>query len=245
MSLPHNLMLGDCIDGMQALPAENFDLVFADPPFGIGFDGPQSVYNRDESMVNLGYSEVEQGMYENFTMMWIYSAVRLLRKGGAMYVVSGWTMLHHILNILHRSGMKEINHLIWKYNFGVWTTRKYVASHYHILYWRKPGADYTFNTEARFGLGERTAGGNLNYRDREDVWLINREYKPGQRKNANTLPLKLVLKCLQYSTKPGDKVLDPFLGGFTTVKACNELGLHCTGFEINPVAYQAGIDDNS
>ena len=61
MSLPHNLMLGDCIDGMQALPADSFDLVFADPPFGIGFDGPRSVYNRDESMVNLGTPKLSRG----------------------------------------------------------------------------------------------------------------------------------------------------------------------------------------
>ena len=46
----------DCIVGMKHLPDESIDLVIADPPFGIAFDGKSSVYNRDERLVCLLYT---------------------------------------------------------------------------------------------------------------------------------------------------------------------------------------------
>jgi site-specific DNA-methyltransferase (adenine-specific) len=140
--------------------------------------------------------------------------------------------------------LEELNHIIWKYNFGVYTKTKYVSSHYHILFYKKPGKRHTFNTYARYGALEKSEdGGRLNYRDREDVWIINREYKPGQIKNKNELPTALLSKMIRYSSNEGDLICDLFLGGFSTAKVAIGLNRFATGFEISQKAYEYQIKE--
>ena len=45
----------------------------------------------------------------------------------AQYIISGYTNLPAILNALRQTSLQEMNHIIWKYNFGVYTRRKFVS----------------------------------------------------------------------------------------------------------------------
>ena len=63
---PDTVQFTECIEGMKSLPKSSIDLVIADPPFGIGFDGMSGAYNRDETLVIPGYRET-QGSYADFT----------------------------------------------------------------------------------------------------------------------------------------------------------------------------------
>ena len=56
-------------------------------------------------------------------------------------------------------------------------------------------------------------------------------------KNQNELPTKLVEKIIQYSSNTSDKIMDMFLGGFTTARVALELGREPLGFEINKKAF--------
>jgi site-specific DNA-methyltransferase (adenine-specific) len=85
--------------------------------------------------------------------------------------------------------------------------------------------------------------GSLNYQDREDVWLINREYKPGQVKNKNELPFKLLIKLIQYSSREGDMVCDLFMGGFSTAKVAVGLNRRFTGFELSNTIFEERINE--
>ena len=229
----------DCIAGARKhLPDGSVDLIISDPPYGIAGDTLHKHYNRNEKFVLDGYTEVPAEAYPEFSVQWIQQAERVLKPGGSMYIVSGYTNLIHILNALQQTSLVEVNHLIWKYNFGVYTKTKYISSHYHILFYRKPGAKHTFNTFARFAADEKTAnGGSANYQDREDVWLINREYKPGKIKNKNELPTALLRKLILYSSNEGDLVCDFFLGSFSTAKVALALNRNATGFETNQTAF--------
>lgn len=234
----------DCVDGAQKhLKDGSVDLIISDPPYGIGGDMLHKHYNRNEEFVLDGYIEVPQEEYYDFTYNWIKEAERVLKPGGAMYIVSGYTNLIHILNALSKTQMKEVNHIIWKFNFGVYTKNKYISSHYHILYYVKPGVKPTFNTHIRYSDSEKDdeSNGSLNYQDREDVWVINREYKPGQIKNKNELPTQLLAKMIQYSSNEGDLVCDFFLGSFSTAKVSIGLNRKATGFEKSQIAYSYQI----
>jgi len=233
------LFSGDCVEQSRAhLKPESVDLIITDPPYGIDGDKLHRHYNRDESYVVEGYVEIPRSEYSDFSERWIAEAARVLRPGGAIYLVSGYTNLPDVMAALRKSELSEVNHLIWKYNFGVYTSRKFVSSHYHILYYEKPGGRRTFNLESRYSKTDSSETGSANYQDREDVWIINREYKPGQRKNKNELPDALLLKMLQYSTNEGDLVVDFFMGGGSTGRMALALNRHFAGFEVSATAFE-------
>ena len=229
--LTYQLHNQDCILGMQTLADQSVDLIFTDPPYGIRGDQLDQHYNRDESQVVPGYCEVAAEDYAAFSLAWIQQAERVLKNTGSMYIVSGYTNLHHILNALHSTGLREVNHLIAEYTFGVYTRNKWVSSHYHILYWTKKKP--YFNGAARF------AGTGESYNDRLSVQTLRRQYQPGQVRNKNQLPVEFVKKFIEYSSRPGDLVLDPFAGSFSTGRAAAELGRNCVGFDLNPAAVAA------
>ncbi|PWR71477.1 DNA-methyltransferase [Methanospirillum lacunae] len=234
-----------CITGARKHLEENsVDLIITDPPYGIKGDTLHKHYNRNESCVVDGYVEIPEEEYGQFSIEWIKEAERILKPGSSIYIVSGYSNLYHILHALRHTSLIEINHIVWKYNFGVWTSRKYISSHYHILFYEKPGGRRTFNLESRFGAEEKSLeGGSLNYQDREDVWVINREYKPGQIKNKNELPVQLLTKMILYSSNEGDLVCDLFLGGGSTARTAVGLNRRAVGFEISPSIYSVRVPE--
>ena len=234
----------DCIEGCRRhIPDDSVDLIITDPPYGIGGDQLHRHYNRKEAFVIDGYIEVPAEEYAGFSCGWIAQAERILRPGGSMYIVSGYTNLVDILNALKATSLEQVNHIIWKYSFGVYTRKKYISSHYHILYCVKPGGKPTFNAFCRYGTGEQNGdNGALNYLDREDVWIINRQYKPGKTKNKNELPPALLIKMLQYSSNEGDLVCDLFLGSFSTAKAAIGMNRRACGFEKSASAFQYQVE---
>ncbi len=230
----------DCIKGAREyIENDSIDLIITDPPYGIKANQLHKHYHRQEDPVLDGYVEVPAEHYPVFSKEWIAEAERVLRPGGSLYVISGYSNLPDILNALRETKLTEINHIIWKYNFGVHTKNKYISSHYHILYYSKPGGNVTFNTYARVGPEEKDENNrSLNYKDREDVWVINREYKPGEIKNKNELPIELIIKIMQYSSNEGDLIADFFLGGFSTAKVAIGMNRCIVGFEINNKSFE-------
>lgn len=231
----------DCISGMRNhVESESVDLVFTDPPYGIKGDELDIHYHRDESNVVPGYVDVPLAKYEQFSREWINEIERVLRPGGSVYIVSGYTNLHHILNGLHQTKLTEVNHLIARYSFGVSTKKKFVSSHYHILFWQKPSkgkSQRTFNTNIFYSDQKDS------YHDRLSVQELPRDYKPGKIKNKNQLSEKFISKFLLYSSNRGDTVLDPFCGGFTTAKTSLRFGRKFIGFELNKNAFDIFVPE--
>lgn len=233
------LICGNCIsEAKRHLADGSIDLLICDPPFGIGEGRFGAQYNRDDSCVLPGYVEAPSD-YGEWTIRWMEQAKRVLAPNGAMYVVSGHTNLIHVLNAADQLQFDLRNHIIWRYAFGVFTKRKYVTSHYHILYLsRSARSRPTFNTHCRFNPDQRDPNGRSQlYGDLEDVWNIKRDSQRGTSKNANKLPEALVEKMIRYSSNPDDVVGDFFLGNFTTATVAQRLGRNVVGFEMNRAAF--------
>ncbi|MEM2294082.1 MAG: site-specific DNA-methyltransferase, partial [Nitrososphaerota archaeon] len=166
------------------------------------------------------YVEVPREEYPRFIRDLAEWCYRALKPNGSMWLVSGWNNLRHVLDAVEDAGFIQLNHVIWKYQFGVFTKRKFVTSHYHLLLLVKDEEDYTFNKPEHYP---------------EDVWVIKRPYHHGEETAGNELPDELVERCIKTSSNPGDLVIDPVLGSGTTMKVCLKLNRKCIGIEINPL----------
>ena len=223
----------DCIDGMKTIPDGKIDLVVTDPPFAINFKAKKANYNRTSSRVLSGYNEITKENYYEFTLNWMSQCFRILKESGGMYVFSGWNNLADILNAIEEIGFITVNHIIWKYQFGVVTNRKFVTSHYHCLYICKNDKKRKFFPYERFSKeAKNNEGRSLHYKDKEDVWEIKREYWTGDEKTPTKLPAEIIKKILQYSSEEGDLVFDPFLGSGQTAVVSKLLKRNYIGFEI-------------
>jgi len=228
----------DCVEGMKTIiPDNSIDLIITDPPFGINFQAHRSNYHRTQSRVLEGYNEVPKEKYYDFTLSWMKEAYRVLKETGSMYVFSGWNNLKDILNALDDVGFITINHIIWKYQFGVVTKNKFVTSHYHCLYVCKNPKKRVFYPYSRYSKGIVVNKRDLRYHDIEDVWEIKREYWRGDIKTPTKLPAELIIKILQYSSKENDIVLDPFLGSGQVAIVSKLLNRKFIGFEISKEYY--------
>jgi len=223
----------DCIEGMRHLPESSVDLVVTDPPFAIDFKAQRANYNRTGSRVMEGYNEIRASEYGAFTKQWMSGCHRVLKDSGSMFVFSGWNNLKDILVALDDIGFITVNHIIWKYQFGVVCKRKFVTSHYHCLFICKDDRKRKFFNSARHEQSVRTEnGGSMRYQDLEDVWAIKREYWHGDKKTPTKLPAELVEKILLYTSEEGDVVMDPFLGSGQVAVVAKMLKRRHVGFEI-------------
>ena len=195
---------------------EQADLVFADPPFGIDFKGNLQSYHRTPDA--LSYKEVPLEEYPEFIRNLLDWSYKSLNQFGSMWLLSGWNNLSIVLHAAEDSGFHLLNHCIWKYQFGVFTKKRFTTSHYHFLLLVKDLNRYVFNKPQHYA---------------EDVWYIKRPYNRGVKTAGNELPDKLVEKCVKTSSKIGDLVVDPVLGSGTTLKVCLRTGRKCIGIEVN------------
>jgi len=147
---------------------------------------------------------------------WSYNA---LKNSGSMWLVSGWNNLRVVLDAVEDVGFIQLNHCIWKYQFGVYTERRFTTSHYHMILLVKDEECHVFNKPEHYA---------------EDVWNIKRPYHHGEKTAGNELPDELVERCIKTSSNKGDLVVDPCLGSGTTMNACLKTGRRCIGIEINP-----------
>jgi len=213
--MQHQVYFGDF---RQVMPRLNVKpkLIIADPPFGIGFKGNMQTYNRAEDSIS--YVEVPPEEYSSFIHSLLALSKEALTNDGSMYIFSSWNNLRTVLNEIEKVGFTALNHIIWKYQFGVYTKRKFVTSHYHILLLVKNPKNYIFNKQKHYD---------------EDVWALKRKYNFRTKTAGNELPTELIKKCILTSSNKGDLVLDPLLGSGTTIKACIETGRQCIGIELN------------
>ena len=219
----------NCLEGMELIKPETIDLLLTDPPFGINFDKVGSQYNRKQKELGRIYTEINEDYYE-FTLQWLQAAWRVMKPTASGFIFSGWNHLNEILNSLSKIGFRLVNHIIWKYQFGVFTKKRFVSSHYHILYFTKLPEKKdnlrTFNRIPEYS----SSPGKLYF---EDVWLIKRDYQKGGEKTPTRLPLSVTNKCVRIGSNQNDLVLEPFMGSGSVILSCIQYNRNYIGFEIS------------
>lgn len=241
----------DAVKFIKTLPDNSIQCIICDPPFGLGEDTFDKHYARDVEHVIAGYQTAPKDakLYEEWVKLWIHEIPRVLKSDGTFYIVCAWNHVCDVELAIRSApfpGLSVVNHIIWKYNFGVYTQKKFVSSHYHILRCGVGKNTPAFYNRAYFNETEKTLDGhNAQYSDMEDVWIISKDFAHGEKKNVNKLPDALVKKMILYSSKPGDWVADFFLGNFTTAYNARKEGRKFIGCEINEHIYKEHIHNVS
>ncbi len=234
--LPVNQILaGDCIEVMNALPAASVDLIFADPPYNLQLKG--ELHRPDNSMVDAVDDHWDQfssfAAYDRFTRDWLAAARRLLKPNGALWVIGSYHNIFRVGAALQDQGFWVLNDVIWRKANPMPNFRgKRLTNAHETLIWasRDESSRYTFNYEA---LKELNDGVQM----RSD-WVIPLCTGAERLKDANgdkahptQKPEALLHRILIATTNPGDVVLDPFFGTGTSGAVAKMLGRSFIGIE--------------
>jgi DNA modification methylase len=226
----NKIICGDCIEILGKVKEPFADLVFADPPFNIG-------YTYDKY-----HDKVEKNNYINWTRDWMAACKNVLKPHGSFYIAIGDEYAANIRIIGEELGLTLRNWIIWHYTFGQQTKDKFARSHAHIFYFVKDAKNYTFNEYAVRVPSDRQllygdARANAEGKMPNDVWSefsrVCGTFKERVGWHPCQMPEKLLGRIICTSSKPGDNVLDPFNGSGTTAAAAIRFGRNYTGFDIS------------
>jgi site-specific DNA-methyltransferase (adenine-specific) len=258
---PDTIVLGDNLEVARALPAESFRLIYLDPPFNTGRTQRHRAVDtiRDPQGDRTGYGgeryrTVVRTLYgydDRFEDYWAFleprlaEAWRLLDARGTLYLHLDYREAHYAKVALDALFGREcfLNELIWAYDYGGKSNRRWPAKHDTILvYVKDPDAYYFDNAsvdrEPYMAPGlvtpEKVARGKLP----TDVWWHTIVATSGAERTGypTQKPEGILRRIVQASTAPGDAVLDMFAGSGTTGAVAHALGRRFLLVDANPDA---------
>jgi len=226
---------GDCVERMQALPEGFADLVFADPPYNMQLRG--ELRRPDQSKVDAVDDHWDQfssfEAYDRFTREWLLAARRCLKDTGTLWVIGSYHNIFRVGTVLQDLGFWILNDVVWRKSNPMpnFKGRRFTNAHETLIWATKnPEQKYTFNYEAMKALNDELqmrsdwtlpiCAGSERLRDSD-----------GQKAHSTQKPEALLHRVIVSSTRPGDVVLDPFFGSGTTGAVAKRLGRRFIGIE--------------
>ena len=265
--LEQAIYLGDNLDLLSRLPDGAFTLIYVDPPFNTGKDqrrltlaveadpdGDRTGFGgrRYRSRTTSGGAYADSfDDYLGFLEPRLREARRVLAKDGTLYVHVDPRESHYVKVLLDEIFGREcfLNEIVWAYDYGARTKRRWPAKHDTILVYVSDPEAYFFDSEAvdrepymapGLQTAERAARGKLP----TDVWWHTIVSPTGREKTGypTQKPLGVLRRIVQASSREGDWCLDFFAGSGTLGAAALELGRRCVLCDSNPEAAEVMRD---
>jgi DNA modification methylase len=230
VSIDATITTGDCIEHLAAMDAGSVQLVLADPPYNVGVDYGDG--HRADRLPDAAYIQ--------WLREWINAASRVLAPDGAMWVICGQEYAGDHQVAMRDAGLHWRNTVTWVESFGVNCRRKFNRTSRQMFYATKHPKRFTFNVESltvpsarqtKYGDKRANPAGKVL----DDVWTISRvcgTFRERVSRVPTQLPLALVRRVVLGLTRPGDLVVDPFMGSGTTGVVCIERGRRFHGIEL-------------
>ena len=255
------IYFGDNLPVLQSLPAGTADLIYIDPPFNTGKTQSRIQLRTDRSpdgdRTGFGghsYKTVKVGTkafadafddYEAFLAPRLAEAHRLLAPDGSLYFHIDYREAHYCKLMLDQLFGREcfLNEIIWAYDYGARTRRKWPPKHDNILVYVKDPRHYVFNYDTVDRIPymapglvgpEKAARGKTP----TDVWWHTIVSPTGKEKTGypTQKPLGILRRIVAASSPAGGTVLDFFAGSGTTGVAAHALGRRFILVDDNPQA---------
>ncbi|MCA1954081.1 MAG: site-specific DNA-methyltransferase [Anaerolinea sp.] len=254
---------GDNLAVLQSLQDETVDLIYIDPPFNTGKVQArtriQTVRSARGDRVGFGgqrYQTVRLGTgayadefedFLGFLQPRLLQAYRVLKPHGSLYFHIDYREVHYCKVLLDQifGRASFLNEIIWAYDYGARTRKKWPPKHDNILWYAKDPQHYTFNVDdieripymAPGLVGpEKAARGKLP----TDTWWHTIVPTHGRERTGypTQKPLGIIERIVRASSNPGDCVLDFFAGSGTVGEACLKLQRQFILVDNNPQAIE-------
>jgi site-specific DNA-methyltransferase (adenine-specific) len=255
------IILGDNLEVLPHLPDASFDLIYIDPPFNTGksrtlqrlrtvrdADGDRTGYGGARyRTVKLGTTSFDDAHddYLAFLEPRLEQALRLLSATGSFFLHVDAREVHYCKVLCDTIFGRDrfMNEIVWAYDFGGRSRRRWPAKHDNILWYVRDPKRYTFETGAIDRIPymapglvgpEKAARGKTP----TDVWWQTIVPTSGKERTGwpTQKPLKLLQRIVAVHTRPGDRVLDFFAGSGTTGEAAARLGREFVLVDRDPQA---------
>ncbi|MBE0409863.1 MAG: site-specific DNA-methyltransferase, partial [Anaerolineales bacterium] len=233
----NQIIRGDCVEVMNAMPEACVDLIFADPPYNLQLRN--QLHRPNMTRVNAVDDTWDQfesfAAYDAFTRNWLTASKRVLKPTGTIWVIGSYHNIFRVGRIMQDIGFWILNDVVWiktnpMPNFkGV----RFTNAH-ETLIWASTGKGhrYTFNHQGLKGLNDEK-------QMRSDWWLLPLAPQAERVRDENGIkghstqkPEALLYRVILSSTNPGDLLLDPFFGSGTTGVVAKRLHRNWIGIEL-------------
>ncbi len=244
-----DIHFGDNLPILRGFAAETFHLVYIDPPFNTGkrqartrlkttrdADGDRTGFQGQRyKTTRVGSLEFPDAYadYLGFLEPRLREAYRLLHPAGSLFFHVDYREVHYCKVLLDRIFGRDsfINEIIWAYDYGGRSRKRWSPKHDNILWYAKNPKDYTYRYEdidripymAPALVGpEKAARGKTP----TDTWWQTVVSPTGKEKTGypTQKPLAILQRIVRVHSNPGDRVLDFFAGSGTSGEAAVRAG---------------------
>lgn len=233
------LINADALTVLDKIPDECASLIIIDPP-----------YNLSKTFNSSKFNAMSDNMYEEYLRTWFKKVCDKLKPDGSLYMCGDWKCSSSQQKVISEE-LTVINRITWQREKGrgaktnwknamedIWFAVKDKDNYYFdvdsVKMKRQVIAPYKENGEPKDW--EETDEGNFRITFPSNFWddiSIPFWSMPENTDHPTQKPEKLIAKLVLASSRPGDIVLDPFVGSGTTCVVAKKLGRHYLGIEID------------
>jgi len=261
VSVLHQIHLADNLEVLGATESESVDLIYIDPPFNTGKArryrrlqtrrseaGDRIGFGGRRYQTTIGSTLSFGDLFDDYLIFLeprLLEAHRVLAPHGTLYFHSDYREVHYCKVLLDQIFGRDhfLNEVIWSYDFGGRSKRRWAPKHDNLLMYVKDPKRYVFDADSVDRIPylapglvapEKAARGKLP----TDSWWNTIVPTAGSERTGypTQKPLAILRRIVRASSRPGDRVLDFFAGSGTTGAACLELGRRFVLVDDNPEA---------
>lgn len=198
---------GDCLTIMRNMNNESFDAIITDPPYGIDY---QSSWRTDKEKRHPKINNDDRPF-----IWWLHDAYRVTKEGGVLICFCRWDTQETFKNAIELSGFEIKSQVIWDRDIhGMGDLKSSFAPRHDVIWFAIKGSfEFPGKRPSSVIKCQRLDGLSLTH--------------------PNEKPVGLMQCLIEYTTKKGDIVLDPFAGSGATMVAAIKSERKCVGIEIN------------